>query len=412
MNTTTLHTLFSRIDTYQKYLIQIQKELTAIPGLGPDNEGDGEKNKAEFIKTILEKISPDSLEEVNAPDTRVPCGYRPNLFAKFTGKTSVKTIWIMSHMDIVPPGDLSLWDNDPYQVIEKNGKLFGRGTEDNQQGLVSSILAVKALRDENCQPEYDVGLAIVSDEETGSEYGIGHVLKKRPDLFRPQDLIIIPDAGNPDGTMIEIAEKSILWLKIQTQGKQTHASMPEKGINAHKAGAHLLVKMNDLYRIFESKNALYDPPGSTFEPTKKEPNVPNVNTIPGEDVFYFDCRILPEYPLKTVQEQIRIWADETEKEFGVKITLSSPQSIPAPEPTPSDAPVVLALKRAVKDVLGREARPMGIGGGTVAAHFRERHLPAACWATIDDMAHAPNEYCIIENVLNDAKVFLHIFLQK
>jgi succinyl-diaminopimelate desuccinylase len=172
MNTTTLHTLFSRIDTYQKYLIQIQKELTAIPGLGPDNEGDGEKNKAEFIKTILEKISPDSLEEVNAPDTRVPCGYRPNLFAKFTGKTSVKTIWIMSHMDIVPPGDLSLWDNDPYQVIEKNGKLFGRGTEDNQQGLVSSILAVKALRDENLLAEYDVGLAIVSDEETGSEYGI------------------------------------------------------------------------------------------------------------------------------------------------------------------------------------------------------------------------------------------------
>ncbi len=412
MNTSILDGLFSRIDAYKKYLIQIQKKLTVIPALGPDNEGDGEKNKADFIKKVLDELSPEIMEEINAPDTRVSCGYRPNLIAKLSGKSNNKTIWIMSHMDIVPPGDPSLWDSNPYEVIEKDGKLFGRGTEDNQQGLVSSILAVKALRDENIMPEFDVGLAIVSDEETGSEYGIGHVLKTRPDFFRPQDLIIIPDAGSPDGTMIEIAEKSILWLKIQTQGRQTHASMPEKGINAHKAAAHLLVKMDGLYRIFDSKDTLYDPPGSTFEPTKKESNVPNINTIPGEDVFYFDCRILPEYPLKKVQDQIQLWANETEKEFGVKITLSAPQSISAPTPTPSDAPVVLALKHAVKNVLGKEAKPMGIGGGTVAAHFREHNLNAACWATIDDMAHAPNEYCVIENVLNDAKVFLHIFLQK
>ena len=47
----------------------------------------------------------------------------------------------------------------------------------------------------------------------------------------------MPDAGNENGTMIEVAEKSILWLKFKILGKQTHGSMPEKGINAFKAAS-------------------------------------------------------------------------------------------------------------------------------------------------------------------------------
>ena len=66
MDTTALHTLFSRVDAYRNDLIQLQTKLTAIPALGPDNEGEGEKNKADYIKKVLEKISPDILEEINS----------------------------------------------------------------------------------------------------------------------------------------------------------------------------------------------------------------------------------------------------------------------------------------------------------------------------------------------------------
>ena len=95
----------------------------------------------------------------------------------------------------------------------------------------------------------------------------------------------------------------------------------------------------------------------------------------------------------------------------MKIELAYPQIMSAPPPTSPDAPVAIALQRAVKDVLNRDAKTMGIGGGTVAAYFRQVGLPAVCWATIDDMAHEPNEYCIIDNVLNDARVMTHVFLQ-
>ncbi len=412
MNPSDFDKLQNRIVGYGNDVIRIQKMLTACPALSPENGGDGEERKAEIVKKLLDETGYDKLLNVDAPDTRVSSGIRPNFIVRWNGHSNQKTIWIMSHMDIVPPGDLTRWDHDPYDAVLKDGKIIGRGTEDNQQAIVSSLLAIRALRSEGLVPEYDVGFAIVSDEETGSTFGIEHVLNTRPDLFCPQDLIVIPDAGDPEGTVIETAEKSILWIRFEIHGKQTHGSTPEKGSNAHKAGAHLIVRMNDLYKQYPKNNPLFDPPVSTFEPTKKENNVPNINTIPGDDVFYFDCRVLPEVVLEEIQNRIRVWADEIQQQFQVQIQITWPQRVQAPPSTPVDAPVVQALIKAVKAVMGREGRTLGIGGGTVAAHFRERGLHAVCWTCLDDVAHAPNEYSRIENTLNDAKVFAHLFLQK
>lgn len=401
----------ARIDGYKDEMIRMETELTAIPALSPENEGQGELEKSKYIKKILEDLKADEIKEMNAPDDRVSCGYRPNLGARFKGKSSEKTVWVMSHMDIVPPGELKLWDSDPYKVEVKGNKIYGRGVEDNQQGLVASLFAMKALQEEGIEPECDVGLVIVADEETGSKYGIQYVLQNHKDIFKPDDLIVVPDAGNPDGTMIEVAEKSILWLRFETKGKQCHGSTPEKGINAFRAASHLVVKLNDLYRLFDASDPLFDPPISTFEPTKKEANVPNVNTIPGDDVFFFDSRILPQYKVDEVEAKIREMVDEIQKEFGVTINMSSPQCEPAAPPTPADAPVVTSLKAAIKDVYGREAEAMGIGGGTVAAYFRKAGFNAAVWSTLDELAHQPNEYCVIDNLIGDTKVFAHMFLQ-
>jgi len=412
MNKENLKKIINKIKTYKPFLVDIQTKLTAIPALAPESNGNGEAEKAKFIETVINDLNYDSIEKINAPDDRVEAGYRPNLIVKFKGKSDNKAIWIMSHMDVVPPGDESKWDSDPYKVVEKDGKLYGRGTEDNQQALVSALMTVKAFQELKIMPEYTLGLAIVADEENGSKYGIQHVLKEKPDLFSKNDLILIPDAGDPEGVEIEVAEKSILWAKFIIQGKQTHASTPEKGINAHKASAYLIVKMNQLYEIYNKKDELYDPPISTFEPTKKENNVPNVNTIPGEDIIYFDCRILPTYPLDKIKTQINKFNKEIEKKFKVNIKVIFPQDVAAPPPTSADAPVVNAIKKAVKDVLGKNARPLGIGGGTVAAYFRRAGLPSVCWSNLDDTLHSPNEYCKIENAINDACVFAHIMMQK
>jgi len=412
MNKETLKKVYETIDGYSDAFVELQTELTAIPALGPTNDGEGETAKAEFLeKWIGDNVAFDSIEHYDAPDDRVPAGARPNIIAIKKGKSDKKRIWVMGHLDIVPPGELNLWDTDPYTVAIKDGKVFGRGVEDNQHGIVTPLFALKAIQEHGFELPYDVGVVLVADEETGSEYGIQHILKET-DIFKKEDLIIVPDAGVPDGSMIEVAEKSIYWLKIKTKGKQCHASTPAAGINAHRAAAHLITRLDSLYEIFDQKDKVFDPPISTFEPTKKDANVPNINTIPGDDVIYIDMRVLPGIPLDDVHAEIEKMTDEIEKKFGVTITLSAPQREDAAPATPADAPVVKALAQSIKDVYGVVARAMGIGGGTVAAFFRRRGLNAVVWSRIDELAHQPNEYTHIENMVGDAKVYANLFLQE
>jgi succinyl-diaminopimelate desuccinylase len=403
--------LAKRIESFRDEMVDLQTKLCAIPAIAPSSGGEGEARKAEFLENYLKQCGLPEIKVIKAPDHEAPAGYRPNLIAVYPGKNSSKTIWVMTHMDVVPPGDLALWRGDPFKAWVEKGRIYGRGVEDNQQDMVASIFAVKALIAENIKPAYDVGLVLVADEETGSKFGIEYVLNNS-EFFRKDDLIIVPDAGNANGTMIEVAEKSILWLKFRTLGKQAHASTPEKGINSFKAASFLVTELQQLYKIFNKKDLLFSPPISTFEPTKKEANVPNINTIPAEDVFYLDCRILPAYQVEEVEKTIAKIAKAVEKKFKVKIEIQAVQKAPAAPPTSPKAPVIQALKRAVKDVYHKQAKPVGIGGGTVAALFRRAGFPAACWSKLDETAHMPNEYCIIDNMVGDAKVFAHVFIQE
>lgn len=410
--TTTLAEIMTKIDGYRQAMIDFETALTKIPALGPESGGDGERDKAALVKDwVSQYLRPDDLQEYRAPDPRVSYGYRPNLVAMFNGHSDRRTVWIMTHLDVVPPGDLSKWTGDPWTVRVVDNKLIGRGVEDNQQGLVSSVFAVKAYRDLNLTPQNRVGLVFVADEETGSQHGIQYLLAQHPHLFSRDDLILIPDAGDTKGTMIEVAEKSILWLRFHTLGKQTHGSVPESGRNAHKAASYLAVRLDTLHKKFSKRDPMFSPPISTFEPTKREANVPNVNTIPGEDVMHFDCRILPQYKITEVMKVVKALVKETEKKFKVKINISYSQHDQAAPPTAPDAPVVQAIIRAMKDLRKKRPKPMGIGGGTVAAYFRRAGFPAAVWSTMAETAHSPDEYCLIENILDDAKIFAHIFSQ-
>ncbi|MFH1754236.1 MAG: M20/M25/M40 family metallo-hydrolase, partial [Candidatus Latescibacterota bacterium] len=235
MDTKALDRVIKAIDGYRDEAIKLQTELTAIPALGPESDGEGEEKKTDYLKKYLRSIGVTNLREYKAPDKRVPCGYRPNVVALLPGRKKSPRLWIMAHTDVVPPGDLSKWSGDPWQVRVEGDKLIGRGVEDNQSGMVSALLAMKAFEDTGVTPHYPVGLMLVADEETGSKYGLGYVIERHKDLFKKEDIIIVPDAGDPKGSMIEVAEKSILWIKFHTIGKQSHGSTPEKGRNAHKA---------------------------------------------------------------------------------------------------------------------------------------------------------------------------------
>lgn len=401
------HILLDALSGCSDRVFELQSAMTALRGLGPDNGGDGEQKKADYLETWLRSFGIDDIEHVDAPDDRVPSKKRPNLIVRVPGR-SERMLWILGHMDVVPAGEESLWHSDPWTVT-RDGKdpdlIYGRGVEDNQQAVVCGCLLAAALKEQGIVPDLGLGLILVADEETGNTYGIQHVFREKPDFVSENDLVVVPDSGSPDGCFIETAEKGILWLRVEIEGCQCHASRPDDGKNALTAAAAMILGAAEVEASFTARNALFAPDRSTFTPTKHEPNVPNVNTIPGKEVFYIDCRVLPCYSLDEVLSAFRALAEKVADRYGVSVTVEKFMEEPAAAPTDENSPVVAGLRKAVKEVLGRECRCGGIGGSTVAVNFRERGIPAAVWALIFENCHSPNEAARISFAVKEAQVF-------
>ncbi len=400
----------SWIKTHKEDVIAFFKALIAIPAISPLSGGQGEKEKADFLEKFLKNLGFGRLERINAPDPTANGGHRPNVIFSNKSKAEGPTLWFVCHVDVVPPGDRGAWTFDPFQPYVKDGKLYGRGAEDNGQALIASIFALKCLFDLNQPLKKRVGIAFVADEETSSKFGIQFLLK-RGGIFSKDDLIIVPDAGFPNGDFIEIAEKTILWLKIEVTGKQAHGSMPHLGLNAHRIGMQFAIELDkSLHQKFPLENPLFKPPTCTFEPTKKEMNQENINAVPGKDVLYFDCRVLPDYPIEEVLAEIERIRIKYEKTSGAKITLTFPNRSARTPPTSGDIPVVQQLKRAIQQVLGIEPTLGGIGGGTCGAFFREQGIPVAVYERTDEQAHKPNEYSVLDWLFDDLKIFALMML--
>jgi succinyl-diaminopimelate desuccinylase len=399
------HELFSLIEKYREEMVHTLMDLIRIPAIAPENGGEGELMKAEKLTEKLKAMGFDRIERHDAQDERVRQNVRPNIVLYLDGKISGEKLWIVTHLDIVPPGEESLWTlTKPFEPTIKDGRVYGRGSEDNMQSMISSIFAVKALKELRIKPKRTLALAFVADEEQGSKYGIQHLITQ--DLFKPEDLIIVPDSGKEDGSFIEIAEKSALWFRIRTIGKQAHASRPGTGLNAHRVGMQFALALDKmLHEKYADKDEYFDPPETTVEPTKKDPNVDAINIVPGEDVTYFDCRILPRYSMEEFLGDINKLAREFGNKTGTSIKIEPIQKTVAPRPTDAHARIVEMLRETVKDVRKIDPKVGGIGGGTCAAYFRRAGLPAVVWSTIDEVAHQPNEYARIENIVNDAKVY-------
>ena len=395
--------LYDYLDSQQDRVVHWQRELTSRPALGPENSGTGEDEKAAWLTAELTRMGLSDIRQHPCPDKRVPSGFRPNISARVPGKNG-RTLWIIGHMDVVPPGDARLWQSPPYELRVDGDHIYGRGVEDNQQAIVTAMLAAEALIRNNHVPDFSLGLLFVADEETGMSHGLPHVLASAPDLIGKDDLILVPDMGDHSGSMVEIAEKSCLWLRLTVTGKQCHASTPDQGINSLVAASACVIELERLYRVFRKKDPMFTPAWSTFVPSKKEANVENINTLPGRDVFYLDCRVLPEYTLEDVEKEVRAIATEVGARYGAGIDVEIVHREQAPEPTPADSPTVLRLVAALKKLRGIDAQLCGVGGQTVAACLRHNKLHVVVWATLMPNAHAPNECSRISATIADAKV--------
>lgn len=387
-------------------VVDIQRDLTATVAIGPENGGDGEISKAALVEGWLSAWGVPELIRVDSPDARVACGYRPNLIARFGGKNK-RMLWLFAHLDVVPAGDPGLWNSDPWKLRHEGDIIYGRGVEDNQQAITSMLLLAHCILEQKLLPHMGLGLVFMADEECGSRHGLSFILDNYAELFSKDDFFIVPDGGSRNASYVEIAEKAQLWLKFVVTGKQCHASTPQKGINAFVAASDLVLALGSLNYFFPDKNSLFRPPYSTFVPTRHLENVQGINIIPGIDIFYMDCRLLPEVSHEDVLRRIEVICASVAQRHKVKIDCTVEQ-FQKSSAVSAECCIMPALAKAVEDVYGVTVVPVGIGGATVAAMLRARDLDAVVWSCIQNTCHQPDEMSSITATCKDAMVFAHI----
>jgi len=400
-------TLARQIEADREHIVEAMNQMLRIRAVGPDSGGEGEYARAEYLVRLLGQLGLSSFEVLESPDLRVPRGSRPNVVVRLAGRNP-GTICVVAHLDTVTEGDVNAWDSPPFEPRIADGRIYARGAEDNGQALMASLFGLASLVKAGIVPELEICLVFVSDEEHGNKHGIEFLLSKG--LFRKGDLIVVPDHGSSDGSEVEVIEKGIVWVDVEVIGEQTHASTPHKGVNAFEAACRFVVSAADCLRNeYSSKDSLFDPPFSTFEATRCEFNSSTINTVPGRQRFAFDFRVLPEYRLDDVLARLREVATTIEGTTGATVKLNTEQRTDAAPRTDTASAIVQRLSKAISLVKSVETRPVGIGGGTCANPFRREGFDAVVWETVDGVAHDANEYCVIDNLISDTKVFAMLF---
>ncbi len=384
--------IINSVSILKDWLLKVLEKIISLNAVNPAHGGPGEEARANYIQEILENMGLTVTRYELKDDKGIN---RPSLITEIG---SGDTIWIIAHIDTVSPGNG--WTGDPFKLRIDGNKVIGRGVNDNGLGIISSLLLLKRIIEENIEINYKLKVGFVADEEAGSKYGLKYLVKKG--VFQKGERAIVPDAGKPDGSEVEIAEKGILWLKFITKGKQAHGSLPNKGDNAFLKSMRFALDLYEtLHKEFCEEDPLFDPKVSTFEPTKKDKNVDSVNIIPSEDVHYWDCRVLPRYCLEEVLEIVKKVATKYDTSYEILVKEE------ASNVDPNDW-IVQKLVSAIRDELKVEPKIVGIGGGTFAGILRKIGIPAVVWHIGSDTEHQPDEWELIDNYIKNANVLLRL----
>ena len=160
-------------------------------------------NEAEVAAEVTEQCSALGLDVTHHEAEP----HRPSVVASMS-QGSGPTLCYCSHIDVVPAGDPSLWEDDPFGAVLRDGRLHGRGSSDAKGPVAASIEAVAALRDAGVDLNGTLQLALVADEEAMGFKGAGYLVDEG--IVRP-DMAII---GEPTSLRVVRAQRGACWMRI------------------------------------------------------------------------------------------------------------------------------------------------------------------------------------------------------
>jgi succinyl-diaminopimelate desuccinylase len=407
--------LGASIEARRDEMVELTRELVRFPTINPP--GEAYQPCAEFIGRRLARRG-FAVEYVRAVGTPGDSASHPriNVIARREGEGPGPCVHFNGHIDVVQTG--AGWSLDPFAGIVKDGKVYGRGTCDMKGGLAAAIVAVETLIDSGQPLPGALEISGTVDEESGG-YGGVHYLAERGWFSAPRvDHVIIPEPLNVD--RVCIGHRGVWWAEIETHGRIAHGSMPFLGDCAVRHMNAVLDRFeSELYPKLAARRT--DMP---VVPSGARHSTLNINSIhgglaelqggalpapcvPDSCRMVIDRRWLIEETLEGVKGEVRELLDDLVRERpGFRYSLRDIFDV---KPTLADrnGPVARTTAAAVKRILGREPEFICSPGTYDQKHIDRVGKLRDCIAYgpgILDIAHRPDEYVGIDDLVASAKV--------
>ncbi|TWA78342.1 succinyl-diaminopimelate desuccinylase [Azospirillum brasilense] len=406
--------LFRRIAERRDDLVALTRDLIRIPTVNPP--GDVYTDCAEFLGRRLagRGFAVEYVRADGAPgdSDRYP---RTNVVARVEGREPGPCVHFNGHIDVVPAGQG--WTVDPFEGVVKDGRVYGRGACDMKGGIAASIIAVEAILEAGIPFPGALEISGTVDEESGGYGGVGH-LATLGYFSRPRvDHVIIPEPLNVD--RVCIGHRGVWWAEIETKGRVAHGSMPFLGNCAvrHMGAVLHRIETELIPRLAAKRTTMPVVPEGARQSTL------NINAIHGgqpEDHGGLPSPMVPDrcrmvidrrYLIEEDPEEVRaeivgilegLRRERTGFDYELREVLAF-----LPTLTDADAPVVRAVGAAIETVLGRPAAQVVSPGTYDQKHIaRVGHLKdcIAYGPGILDLAHQPDEYVDIDDMVHSAQV--------
>ena len=359
--------------------IQLLRDLIAIDSVNPSLavNGAGEKEIADAIASELRSGGLDVEIQEAAPG-------RSNVIGILDGKKRGRSLMLCGHMDTV--GVVGM--DAPFDPVEKDGRIYGRGSQDMKGGLASMMSAALYLARNGGLPAGRVIVAAVIDEEYAS-IGADALVTK----WKAGAAVV----GEPTDMRIAVGHKGFEWVEIITSGIAAHGSRPEEGRDAIMRMGRVLSRLEKVNREIQSRDP-HPILGTGSLHASLVQGGRELSTYPDQCTLKMERRTITGEPARCgLMEVVRILEDlrREDHEFNAtaKFLFSRPQYL-----TPADHD----LPKLIESVLARRAvttSRAGMSFWTDAAVLGEAGIPSVVFGPGGAGLHSTSEYVLASDVL-------------
>ena len=409
--------LVQTIEARRNELIALTQDLIRIPTLNPPGDNyhticaylDARLSAHGFTTTMIRAHGAPADSETHP---------RWNLVARREGTTPGECVHFNSHHDVVTVGEG--WTRDPFGGELDGDRIYGRGACDMKGGLAASIIAAEAFIDTHPDFSGAVEISATADEETGGYGGVAYLAEQG--YFDPDRVqhVIIPEPLNKD--RICLGHRGVWWAEIETKGRIAHGSMPFLGDCAVRHMGAVLEEMErTLFPLLASKRT-----AMPVVPEGARNSTMNINSMHGgadelpTDYTGFPSACVPDKCRITIDRRFLIEENIDEVKAEIIAVLETVKSqrpefrydlrelwSVTPTMTDENAPIVRTVQDAIAQVLNTQAQFVVSPGTYDQKHIDRIGRLKNCIAYgpgILDLAHQPDEWIGVQDMLDSAKV--------